>query len=105
MIVLTCLQNDKILGVYPENTEIHILSNGYPYIVTEGTSFPPEIFKLYYGVEDIPDEATQKYCYSSEMGFYEFIPYGLSEEQYKEFKDSVIEEVLNDVNPKTEAII
>lgn len=101
MIILTSLDNNAVAGVYPDDCEIKILSNGYPYIVQDESSFPPDMFGLYYGVEGVPDNPVDKYGYTPEDGFFEINPYGISNELLEQIKDDTIQEVQNELNAET----
>lgn len=97
MIIVT----NKLDVIIAMAEEIKYQANGYP--VIDGVAYPPEITNLF-SVESIPsDIEPEKYCYTSELGFYEnfnyFEPneYGLPNEMYEEIISKGYEQALLDL--------
>lgn len=102
MYIVTSRKDNRILL---SGKELGYQKNGYPVLVDKETSFPSDMVDIY-EIDYIPEEVDyERYCYNSDDGFYinpNWVEitnqYGISDEVYRQIKDSAIQEVQNELN-------
>ena len=68
MVIITVKEDNRILNI---GKELDYMDNGYPRIVEKNIAFPTEMVNVY-ELEEIPENIEpEKYCYTTEKGFYE----------------------------------